>query len=152
MQTENTTQNRPKLLAFLCILTFIGSGASAFSNLFMYFYFDQIPALIDLNIISDLQKEYLDVVLGINKKYYLYSGLLNIISFVGARLIWNLRKTGLHTYAISQILILIVSTIYVYNPNGTFPTFDLLFAATFILLYFRFQNIMNTSNDEKTKN
>lgn len=93
----------------------------------------------------------MEFVLGVNKNYYLFTGLLNIISFVGARFIWNLRKVGIHAYAISQILILIVSTIYVYKPNGIFPTLDVLLAAMFILLYFRFQNIMNINDKEITK-
>jgi len=71
------------------------------------------------------------------------TGLLQIISFTGVVQMWNLRRTGFHLYAIAQLLMLIVSTIYVYKPTNTFPMFDLLFASLFILLYLRFRNIMH---------
>lgn len=56
---------------------------------------------------------------------------------------WKLKRSGFHLYAISQLMMLIMSTIYVYKPLGTYPMFDLLFATLFILMYLRFRPIMN---------
>jgi len=78
----------------------------------------------------------------IDRSYFLISALLQVISFNGVRLMWILRKAGFHIYAVSQLLILIVSTIYIYKPADMFPMFDLLLATIFILLYLRFRDQM----------
>jgi hypothetical protein len=132
---------RPVLLTVLCILSFIGSGLASLSNIFIYFNHDVLLRTIEEGVLSDLGFD-LSIILNVEPAYFLISGLLNIISFTGVRHMWMLRRAGFHLYAISQLMMLIVSTLYIYKPSGVFPMFDLLLASTFILLYLRFRDIM----------
>ncbi|MDP2236822.1 MAG: hypothetical protein Q8J88_10345 [Bacteroidales bacterium] len=132
---------RPVLLTTLCILSFIGSGMASLSNIFIYFNHDVLLRTIEEGILSDMGFD-LSIMLKVEPAYFLISGLLNIISFTGVRHMWRLRRAGFHLYAISQLLMLIVSTLYIYKPSGVFPMFDLLLASTFILLYLRFRDDM----------
>lgn len=132
---------RPQLLTILCIISFIGGGLGAMSNLFVFFYHSEIADIIQQEAFADLGFD-LSIFDGIQRSYFLIAGLLQIISLSGVRMMWNLLKSGFHLYAISQLLMLIVSTIYIYKPADVFPMFDLLLATIFILLYLRFRDKM----------
>lgn len=141
IQNENQ-RVRPGLLTFLCVLSFIGSGLAAVSNFFVYFNHAIVLEMIEQESFEAMGFD-LDIFGRINRSYFLISALLQVISFNGVRLMWNLRRAGFHLYAISQLLILIVSTIYIYKPEGVFPMFDLVLATLFILLYLRFRDLMD---------
>ncbi len=132
---------RPPLLIFVAILSFIGSGLSALSNLFVYFNYDLLLGMIDSELMEDFSLD-LSIFTNTDRNYFILTGLLNVVSFSGVRLMWRLRWKGFHVYSISQLLMLIVSTIYIYRPNATFPTFDLMLTLLFILSYFRMRDQM----------
>lgn len=134
-------EKRPQLLTILCILSFIGSGLGSVSNLFVYFNHDLILEMLQEEAFQVLEYNF-DLFAKVNRNYFIISGLLQIISFNGVRFMWKLRRAGFHLYAIAQLLMLIVSTIYIYKPMDTFPMFDLLLTTVFILLYLRFRDQM----------
>ncbi len=139
---QSTNQNqRPGLLTILCILSFIGSGLASVSNFFVYFNYEVILEMIEEESFQAMGYDF-GVFGKISRSYFLISALLQVLSFNGVRLMWSLRRAGFHLYAISQLLLLIVSTIYIYKPLDMFPMFDLLLATIFILLYLRFRNQM----------
>lgn len=142
LETNKNQLKRPVALTVLCVLSFIGSGMTALSNLFVYLNHGTVKETIESGMLGEMGID-ISFILRIDRVYFLLSGLLNIISFTGVRHMWSLRKAGFHLYAISQLLLLIVSTIYVYKPSGVFPGFDLLLASFFILLYLRFREIMS---------
>lgn len=133
---------RPIILTILCVLSFIGSGAASISNFFIYFNYELVADTIQSTDFSAMGFDP-SFFTGINKTYFLLAALLSILSFTGVRHMWVLRKAGFHLYAISQLLLLILSTIYIYRPTAVFPMFDLLIASIFILMYLRFRDIMN---------
>jgi len=135
-------KKRPSLLTLLCVLSFIGAGLATVSNFFVYFNYAMIVEMIEQESIEAMGFD-LGFFGRIDRSYFLISALLQVISFNGVRLMWNLRKAGFHLYAVSQLLILIVSTIYIYKPADMFPMFDLLLATIFILLYLRFRDQMD---------
>ena len=139
---NNSQNNRPGLLSFLCTLSFIGSGITAISNLFIYF-----NHAIVVEVMQEFDWEAFEMnpsfFLDVKKNYFLFAGLLNVISFTGVRQMWFMRKVGFHLYVLSQLLILIVSTIYVYRPAGFFPVYEVLVVLIFILWYYRFQGKMH---------
>jgi len=135
-------EKRPQLLTFLCILSFIGSGLGSVSNLFVYFNHELILEMLQEEAFQELEYNF-EMFAKVNRNYFIISGLLQIISFNGVRFMWKLRRAGFHLYAIAQLLMLIVSTIYIYKPIDTFPMFDLLLTTVFILLYLRFRDQMN---------
>lgn len=134
-------EKRPQLLTFLCILSFIGSGLGSVSNLFVYFNHELILEMLQEEAFQALEYNF-EMFAKVNRNYFIISGLLQIISFNGVRFMWKLRRAGFHLYAIAQLLMLIVSTIYIYKPMDTFPMFDLLLTTVFILLYLRFRDQM----------
>jgi hypothetical protein len=133
---------RPSLLTFLCILSFTGSGLTAISGLFVFINHQLIGEIITDEALSQYGMQ-LQMFKAIPRQFFLLTAMLNIVSFVGVRFMWRLRRPGFHLYAISQLLILIVSTVYIYKPSGTFPGFDLMLTTFFILLYLRFREIMS---------
>lgn len=133
---------RPLLLTVFAILSFVGSGMSALSNLFVYFNHHLIVEMVNSGSFDQFDFD-LSLFTDTNRNYFIFMGLLNTISFSGVRMMWRLHRAGFHWYSISQILMLIVSTIYVYRPTGTFPMFDLMLTLLFILTYFRMRDQMS---------
>lgn len=132
---------RPKALTVLAILSFVGSGLSAISNLFVFFNHAMMVEMVESGMFSSLEFDF-SILTSTNKQYFLIIGLLNIVSFSGVRQMWFMRRSGFHIYAISQLLMLIVSTVFVFKPSGIFPMFDLLLTGIFILYYLRFREQM----------
>lgn len=133
---------RPAFLSVILVLSFIGSGMGAVSNLFVYLVHPTLIELIESGVYDNFGFD-LAFFSSINRSFFLLSGLLQVVSFTGVAQMWKLKRSGFHLYAISQLMMLIMSTIYVYKPLGTYPMFDLLFATLFILMYLRFRPIMN---------
>lgn len=134
-------EKRPQMLTILCVLSFLGSGLGAVSNLFVYFNHDLILEVLQEETFKTLDYNF-DIFAKVSRNYFIIAGLLQIISFNGVRFMWRLRRAGFHLYAIAQLLMLIVSTIFIYKPMDTFPMFDLLLTTLFILLYLRFRDQM----------
>lgn len=142
MQLNMNENKRPTMLTILCVFSFIGSGAASVSNFFIYFNYELVADTIKSTDFSTMGFDP-SFFTGIDKSYFLLAALLSVLSFTGVRHMWALRKAGFHLYAISQLLLLILSTIYIYRPTAVFPMLDLLTASIFILMYLRFRDIMN---------
>ena len=65
-------------------------------------------------------------------QYFVINIFLYAASFYGALEMWRLKKVGFHFYTASQILMLIVSMIYVGVSLTSAPTF---LTTSFIILY-----------------
>ena len=130
---------RPELLKILCILTFIGSGLSMLANIIMFFTLDLWIQAYEKGLFSVLEDqiktEVIELLIGISPLYYIIQGLLFLMSVYGAWLMWNLKRTGFHVYVVSQILLLIVSKVFI--PAQPFPVIPLLLSLVFVLLYAR---------------
>ncbi len=143
--TEQTAPVRPGLLTFLCIITFIGSGVSGLTNLLMFTFYDSFKLVYEeggLSVfsLSSEQENLINLMLSSKPEFFLYQGLLYVVSVVGAYYMWNLKKIGIHFYAVSQILLLILQQVFM--PTLPFPAFELLMAVLFIVLYARFLPLM----------
>ena len=129
---ENTDKQikRPELLTLLCILTFIGSGLAAFSNLFVFLTYDEV---------SNMMREYdfefkeFEVILAGGKRFFVAGFILYFISLAGALQMWKLRKVGFHLYAAAQIFILILPVATIEKMQ--FSLFSFLITAAFIIGY-----------------
>ena len=136
--TNNGENKRPEMLSIICVLTFIGSGLAAFSNLVIYLSFDM---LLETYESGGLNIPGADIIFAFAKSFFIISFLLYSFSFIGAINMWRLKKLGFHLYAIAQILLLIVPTLYV--KTDQFPLFGFLVTAAFILFYFRHLKFMH---------
>lgn len=129
----------PELLKVLCILTFLGSGLSSAANLLTFLLIDEWKMALDQGVFEQFDGLFdpsaIQILVNVEKLFFLVQGLLYTASFWGAYLMWKLRKKGFHIYSVAQILILIVQKLYL--PSLPFPVIPLLLTITFILLYYR---------------
>ncbi len=121
---------RPELLTVLCILTFIGSGLGAFSNLVMSLSYNMIREMAES---GEMNFPGIDIYLSLPGSFFFASFVLMFGSLFGALQMWRLRKFGFHIYTISQILLLLLPTIYM--PGMDYPFLNILITAAFVLLY-----------------
>jgi len=141
MEQENI---KPRLLKVLLILTFIGSGLTMFSNLFLFGFFNQIKAMI---AIQGSSYSFLGTTMNlapffeINSVFYLIQGLLSGLALTGAIFMWDMKKMGFHFYALAQISLLIVPKLFI--RGLPFPGMELLISLLFVYFYYKFLKIMH---------
>jgi len=123
---------RPRMLAILCILTFIGSGLNIFSSLFISAFFETFQVVAE-ELIERFDLPGLDAILNATPSFFLISALLYGGSVTGAVMMWQLRRIGFHFYTIAQILLLI-DPMYFLNLHGP-SILDLLITGLFVVLY-----------------
>ena len=133
---------RPRLLAVICILTFIGGGMTLFSNTMIFAFFDQFKTVFasqgGLEFLGN--KIDLSTLLDISPVFYLLQAVVSALSLAGAIMMWNLRKTGFHLYAVAQIVMLIIPKLFL--PALPFPVFELSVSALFVYLYYKHLPLM----------
>lgn len=126
---------RPPLLTALCILTFIASCMSGFTYFLVYSAYDEIMPLL-----PEISSKFpgIEYILNAPKNFFITGIILSTFSFFGANLMWRLKKVGFHFYTAAQIGLVLLPVIYFKN----YPfVFDALFAALFIILYFKHYKI-----------
>lgn len=124
---------RPTFLTVLCILTFIGSGFSAISNLSWVIFYDAFLEIVAQNP-SELFQEVYDTILNTSRWFFAVDLLLYISSIIGAIFMFKMKKIGFHIYTISNILLVLTPVFFTENQGINF--FGLMFVtAPFILLY-----------------
>ena len=122
--------NRPELLKYLCILSFVGSGLAAVSNLFIFLSYDEMVNLTDeINI--DLPE--FEMMMSGGKKFFFTGFILYSLSLFGAIRMWKLKKIGFHLYTIAQIFIIALPVVFI--PAYPFSYLSILVTAAFILGY-----------------
>jgi hypothetical protein len=127
---------RPGFLAFLCVLTFIGSGISLLYSLFTPFF---TPALKDIlyesPIASDPKAmESFDKIINTPAWQFYILALFCATSILGAIYMLKMKKIGFHIYVVSQLIIFGIGQFLVGSlskPNY----FDLFLTILFIGLY-----------------
>ncbi len=141
LQEFESPLRRPLSFTVICVLSFIGSGMSAVSNMFLFLFHESVIEIIQSDVYKDMGLD-MSMIQGVGKSYFLWSGITQLISLTGVRFMWGLRKKGFHFYTIAQMVLLILSSLYIYGPAKMFPGFDLLFTGSFVLIYYRFLVLM----------
>lgn len=170
METINTTQQpkRQTGMTFLLSLSFLNACLSIFSSIIMYFF---TPMLAEMMKNGEFEEEMRPFMATANEEmrtammdsftalsnikpvYYLIMLLLFIGSLIGVIRMFKLDKRGIHFYAISQILMLIASSVYKYPMMHPSPfTTDLLMTAMFILIYYLYFKRIEMPNQQNTPN
>lgn len=133
-------KTRPQLLTVLAILSFIGSGMSLFSYVVINFGFDAVVNILETEM-KDVYPEILvDFIKDAGKTFFMIGSLAYAASLFGVYKMWNLKKIGLHYYAISQFVILLLPLIFISIKLSILP--GLLITLFFIILYNRSFNII----------
>lgn len=156
LEQEEQPTERPSMLTVLCILSFINAVYNAFSNFISFAFYDKINNLLTQmregsGIFEEMSEEMIDemgdswtmmvdaasAAFSVGRGYYFLEMALYVASFLGVLMMWRLQKKGFHVYAVSQILMLIATSIMVTAPLGTgFPFGPLFWTALFILMYY----------------
>ncbi|MDY0103939.1 MAG: hypothetical protein RBS07_13475 [Lentimicrobium sp.] len=126
------TGKRPPGLTLLCILTFIGSGISVISSIFIVLAYDLIPLAAEQSPVPNIE-EMIQLVLTAGKEFFMVMGLLYALSLLGAIYMWKLSKKGFHIYTSAQLVMLIVPLLMIKGYQTPFTT--VLLTASFILAY-----------------
>lgn len=137
---------RPEMLTVLCILSFINAAWNILSNFISFAFYNTFQNLFTqlregTGVYEDMAEQMGDnwetfvqaseMASSISRGYYFLEMALFIASFVGVLMMWKLQKKGFHIYAIAQILMLIVITVFTKITFG-----PVLWAALFIAMYF----------------
>lgn len=126
------TGKRPPSLSMLCILSFIGSGASALSAVVVLLTFDLLPEYATLSPLPGA-KEMVDLVIQQGRLFFVLMGIWYAISFVGVLFMWKLRKPGFHLYTVAQLFMLL--TPLMLFQNFQLPITNFLLTGSFVLAY-----------------
>lgn len=68
------------------------------------------------------------------KGYYLVCSLLFALELAGTILMWNLRRSGFHSYTIARLLLLLLPRLFL--GRGAVALGNVMFALLFILVYY----------------
>ena len=156
-------QKRPTGMTILLVLSLINACWNILSSLVMYVMTPKMAEMVQTGQIEEMMAPYsaliseeqqqlamdgMKMMAQIEPKYWLFLLILFIGSLVGVIRMFKGDKRGLHIYAISQILMLINSSVYFY-PKQAQSGFvsELLLTIIFILLYYLYFKRMEMSND-----
>lgn len=158
---------RPIGLTILLVLSLVNACLQILSNLGLYVTTPVMSQMLADGTLEKTMTPFLSVLqmsdddlaafwqivegrLVINPISYLLTALLYVGSLIGVIRMFKLQRVGFHFYSISQMLILIVSVIYVYAKMGSVGFFnDFLMTAMFILLYHLY--LKRIENDPEAK-
>ena len=156
-------QKRPTGMTILLVLSFINACWNILSSMVMRIMTPKMAEMVQNGQIEEMMAPYsalmgeeqqqlamdgINMMAQIDPKYWLFLLILFIGSLVGVIQMFKGNKRGLHIYAISQILILINASLYLYpkQPQSGFVS-ELLLTLVFILFYYMYFKRMEISND-----
>lgn len=131
-QIKKFNGKRPPGLTFLCILTFVGSGMSAISSLFMAAAYNLIPEAVKQSPLQDTEA-VLELIRSAGPGFFAIIGVLYMVSLAGAVLMFKLRRNGFHIYTTAQLALLILPLLMI--DGFVIPVSNLLLTGSFILAY-----------------
>ncbi len=143
---------RPEMLTVICILSFINAVYNGITNFVSFAFYDTFQNIFDQmrngeGMFADMAEQMGDnwetmaeasaLAFSVGRGYYFTEMVLYIASFVGVLMMWRLQKKGFHVYTISQILMLIATSIFVISKiGGGFPFVPIMWTALFVMMYF----------------
>lgn len=148
LDNQELLRRQRRNLRIVLVLSLIGSAYGFINNLFtciaLPFLTSQYqagvmegPIALMCNMAgvpADLFKASFEEMLAVPRTFYLISGLLYGCSLAGVILMFCFKKNGFHFYTIAQLLILIVTILFLGKSHV--PLGDIMFTALFIGYYF----------------
>jgi hypothetical protein len=158
METAAEPKKRPDFLTILCVLTFIGSTWGIFSGLTNYNNAD-VMAEMSRQMIEQQKEEAMDKATTAGQKSFmekmfsgandlmdtvkvkqnsLFSIMSNVLTLVGALLMFRLKRAGFGVYVLG-IGVFIAAPLVIFGPANIFGLFMTLFlglvGVLFVILY-----------------
>jgi len=136
MNDDTQYHSNLTMLRIVLVLSMIGSGMSLLSYLLTGLMLPTMQTAYsagELPMPEEFQAA-MEAMFAIPRPYYFYSALLYALSLTGVVMMWKLRRIGFHLYALSQLLILIVSLLFL--GRGHLGLGDIMLTILFIVTYF----------------
>ena len=129
-------QTRRRNLRIILVLSIIGSGLSFFAYLI---YGLTLPVLKSMYQSGSMafpseMTVYIESLLETPRTFFVCCALLNGLSLTGVILMWNLRKSGFHLYTLSQLLILLITLLFLGKERVALG--NIMFTILFIAYYY----------------
>ena len=136
--TDNNIQEQPsyRLLRFALVLSMIGSGLYLVNYLLTGLLLPVIQSAVEAGQISYPQEFTVAVeqMLRTPRPYSFSMALLEALSLVGVIRMWRLYRNGFHVYALSQLLMLLVTGLFLGRQYVMLG--DIMMTLLFITIYF----------------
>lgn len=128
--------SRRRSLRIVLVLSFIGSGMSFFSYLMMSVGLSSMQAMYNagaLNFPGEMTV-FIEQLMETPRSFFVVSALLYAMSLGGLALMWNIRKNGFHMYTLAQLLILLVTVLFLGRERLALG--DVMLTLLFVIYYF----------------
>ncbi|MBQ1409486.1 MAG: hypothetical protein IIY87_07000 [Bacteroidales bacterium] len=127
---------RRRSLRIVLVLSFIGSGMSFFSYLMMSIALPAFQTYYNAGTMTfpGEMTVLVEQLLETPRLFYLCSALLYAMSLGGLALMWNIRKNGFHLYTLAQLLLLLVTVLFLGRERLALG--DVMLTLLFIVYYF----------------
>ena len=162
----NENNKRPTGMTFLLVLSFINACWNILRSIALYITTPKMSKMLDsgafeemMEPFSGLGEEFTNAMTDnftmmsqISPNYYLILLALFIGSLIGVIKMFKGNKRGLHIYAISQILMLINASVFVYPLQRPSPfVYDLLITVVFIFAYYLYFKRMEMTQNQQSQ-
>ena len=162
----NENNKRPTGMTFLLVLSFINACWNILRSIALYITTPKMSKMLDsgafeemMEPFSGLGEEFTNAMIDnftmmsqISPNYYLILLALFIGSLIGVIKMFKGNKRGLHIYAISQILMLINASVFVYPLQRPSPfVYDLLITVVFIFAYYLYFKRMEMTQNQQSQ-
>lgn len=127
---------RRRSLRVVLVLSLIGSGSSFISSLIMAIGIPAFKSLYESGIITYPAEMtvFIEQLLETPRSLFLFYTLLYAMSIVGIIMMWNIRKSGFHMYTLAQLLLLLVTVLFLGRDRLALG--DVMFTLLFVVYYF----------------
>lgn len=144
---------RRRSLRIVLVLSFIGSGMSFFSYIMMSVGLSGLQAMYNTgNLTFPAEMTvFFEQLMETPRIFFVFSALLYAMSLGGLALMWNIRKNGFHMYTLAQLLLLLVTVLFLGRERLALG--DVMFTLLFIVYYYvamRQLDAQNQQNDVET--
>ncbi|MBR1548549.1 MAG: hypothetical protein IJ637_07485 [Prevotella sp.] len=145
--------NNKVILHILLVLTFIFAGSSCLSYTMVAASQEQLIQLYAANRSLFPEEVYLTVqsMLELPRGFFAACAILYLLEVVGGILMWRLRPSGLHCYAIARLLLILVPLLFI--GKGSVNIGEIMFALLYILVYWMLLKqlgVFNRQSDDNT--
>lgn len=152
METNQQFISLRRSLRIVLVLSIIGSGMNLLSSIILVIAFPALQTVInsgEMTIPQELMYAY-DMFLSAPHIFYACLAILYAMSLAGVILMWNIRKKGLHLYAVAQILLLIVQGLFLGRANVAIGDIMLtvLFVVFYVVTLHRIDAVLSQDNDQ----
>lgn len=144
-------------LLFLCILTFIGSGISTLSYLFMPISRRFFPAVqstynqMGMSEMNEQINQLSETIEHIPDWKFLLAVIPYGFAIVGAAFMLRMKPLGFHFYIISQLLLFACLNFLLGGPFAM-TAIDVAFSALFVFFYYtQMREVLKTPSDDEMK-